>query len=88
MKLFITNKSEFENQFDNPDRFENTYRKPLSSYEIHKKAFSMLSLSMDIHDSIPILLTPPYDYSDGIVVFEFVTKRGDIYYYEYQTTAK
>lgn len=87
MKLFITNKNEFENQFDDSDRFNNTYRKPLTSNQIHKKAFSMLSLSIDVDHSIPMLLTPPCDDGEGIAVLEFKTKKNNIYYYEFLTTA-
>lgn len=87
MKLFITNKSEFEIDFDAPERFQNSQRKPLTSQEIHKKAFAILSKSIDVDYSIPIGITPNYDSGEGIAILVFKTKRDDIYYYEYTGTA-
>jgi len=88
MKLFIINKDEFENQFDNQERFKDSDRGSLNSNQIHRKAYNILSLSIDIHNSIPLMLTPPYEDGDGIVIFDFITKKEDIYYYTFSTTAK
>lgn len=86
MKLFITNKSDFEKVFDEPYRFENTNRNPLTSKQIHQKAFAILSKSIDIDHSIPLIITTSYDYGDGDVILDFINKRDDIYYYEYSGT--
>lgn len=87
MKLFITNKVEFENQFDDENRFNST-RGCFSSREIHKLAFTNLSKSIDINNAIPVLLTSLYDeVGEGMCLFTFETKKGDIYYYNYTGTA-
>lgn len=87
MKLFITNKSEFTNQFDDPSRFQNSFRENLTSSQIHQKAFNELKRSIDIDHSIPLMLFPPYDHGEGVCLFNFVNKNQDIYYYEYTGTA-
>lgn len=87
MKLFITNKSDFENQFDDENRF-NSFRRNFSSSEIHKIAYTKLSKSIDIDHVIPLLLIAEYDeVGEGICLFNFETKKGDIYYYNYTGTA-
>ena len=88
MKLFITNKDDFTEFFDDEDRLTNSQNGDYTSREIHKKAFTELSISIDVKNSIPLVLTPPYsEFGDGIVLLDFQTKKGDIYYYEYSTTA-
>ena len=88
MKLFVTNKDEFTQKFDKlveecPDHRLSYY----NSKQIHKKAFNLLSLSIDIHGVIPLVLLPHYsEFGEGQVIFDFQTKKGDIYYYEYSTT--
>lgn len=78
MKLFFINKKYFEELFDND--FDLTRR-------IHIEAFNELKQSISINNSIPLVLTPSYD-SDGVCLFDFVNKRGDIYFYQFTTTAK
>lgn len=88
MNLFITNKDYFTEFFDNQDRFINSNLRNYTSKEIHKKAFTELSISIDVKHSIPVTLTPSYsENGNGIVVFDFKAKKGDIYYYEFATTA-
>lgn len=87
MKLFITNKKYFTDTFDEPERFVNTNREPLTSSQIHKKAFNELKNSIDSSMSIPLVLTPPYDYGEGCCVFIFKNKKEDVYFYEFNTTA-
>lgn len=83
MKLFITNKEYFEELFTRDDYRDGFY---LTPKQIHQKAFNELKLSLDINNSIPLCLTP--DYKDwGVAIFDFITKKGDIYYYEYATSA-
>ena len=78
MKLFITNKQEFESQFD----FD-----PSLSRKVHIGAFNELRLSIASSNSIPLMLTPNYDH-EGIVLFDFVSKKGDLYFYQFNCTAK
>jgi hypothetical protein len=87
MKLFITNKSEFDKQFDDSSRFQNTFREPLTSSQIHQRAFNKLKESIDIKHSIPLMLLTSYDKGEGVCLFNFVNKNQDIYYYEYTGTA-
>lgn len=81
MKLFITNKKDFDNVFN--DEINNRYK---TSKEIHQEAFNILKKSLDINNSIPLLLMPSYK-DDGVVLFDFVTKKEDVYFYEYNGTA-
>lgn len=81
MKLFITNKKAFEDLFPEDG---NSYYK--NSKQIHKEAFQMLQLSINVHNSIPLCLTPSYK-PDGVVLLDFLNKKGDIYFYEFTTTA-
>lgn len=88
MKLFITNQREFKEQFDSDfDTLYNLSRNVLNSSEIHKRAFSILKKSIDLDHSIPIGITTNYDDGEGIVVFIFVNKKDDVYYYEFSGTA-
>lgn len=77
MKLFITNKQYFESVFENLELTK----------QIHKKAFNELKNSIDLNNSIPLLLTPNYD-DDGICLFDFINKKSDIFFYEFSTAAK
>jgi len=77
MKLFITNKPYFEYTFENTE----------ITKAVHKKAFNELKNSIDVNNSIPLMLTPSYD-DEGICLFYFVTKKEEIYFYEFGTTAK
>jgi hypothetical protein len=81
MKLFITNKNDFESIFDSLD--STTY----STKVIHQDAYNKLFRSINIDNSIPLTLTPSYD-ENGVVILDFQTKKDDIYYYTYNGTAK
>jgi len=73
MKLFITNKVEFEDQF------------PDTSGEIHKKAFNILRESVS-ENNIPIILLA--DYSDlNCALFNFKRILDDVYFYEFTGSA-
>lgn len=88
MKLFITNQKEFKEQFDSDfDTLYNLRRNCLTSSEIHKRAFSILKKSIDIDYCIPIGITTNYDDGEGVVVFIFINKKDDVYYYEFSGTA-
>jgi len=88
MKLFITNKDDFTEKFDELSELKNNHLGYYTSNEIHKKAFTELSISIDVQNSIPLVLTPSYsEFGEGIVLLDFQTKKGDIYYYEFSTTA-
>lgn len=87
MKLFITNKRDFEAQLDCEDRFVNTNRDPLNTNQIHKKAFSQLFKSITEDGNIPVIIFERYDSGEGVCLFNFVNKKDDIYFYEYTGTA-
>jgi hypothetical protein len=73
MKLFITNKDEFDNSdFD--------------SKEIHGRAFNLLRKAIDVDEVIPINLTIHISNSDLLASFIFVTKKDDIFYYLFNGT--
>jgi hypothetical protein len=78
MKLFITNKNNFEHAFN--------YNLELTK-KIHIDAFNELKNSIDINNSIPLLLTPSFD-DLGLCLFDFINKKGDVYFYEFSTTIK
>ena len=70
MKLFITNKLQFENDVNNIEY----------SKSIHKLAFNHLYASL-AKGYIPLLLQP----LPSNVFFDFVKKEHDIYFYEYKS---
>ena len=71
MKLFITNRSEFEEDFEN-------------SKQIHREAYQLLEGAL-AGGNIPTVLFPEYK-RDGNVIFDFVNKNQEVYYYQYSTT--
>jgi hypothetical protein len=77
MKLFITNKKYFESIFCNNQ----------TTKKVHINAFNELKQSIDVSNSIPLMLTPNYD-DEGICLFDFINKKDDIYFYEFINTAK
>jgi hypothetical protein len=86
MRIFITNKKEFEESFDEQERFENTKREPLTSSQIHKNLFKIISNQVTIENSIPLCVLTEYDNGEGMAVFDFITKKGEVLYYQYSTT--
>jgi len=86
MKLFITNKKEFEETFDN-ERLLNSTRNELTSKEIHKNAYDILYSSVNVDQVIPLGIITNYDDGEGVVVFVFNNKKDDVYFYEYSGTA-
>ena len=86
MRIFITNKKEFEEFFDEQERFENTKREPLTSSQIHKNLFKIISNQVTIEDSIPLCVLTEYDNGEGVAIFDFITKKGEVLYYQYSTT--
>lgn len=86
MRIFITNKKEFEEFFDEQERFENTKREPLTSSQIHKNLFKIISNQVTIENSIPLCVLTEYDNGEGVAIFDFITKKGEVLYYQYSTT--
>lgn len=86
MRIFITNKKEFEEYFDEQERFENTKREPLTSSQIHKNLFKKISNQVTIENSIPLCVLTEYDNGEGMAIFDFITKKGEVLYYQYSTT--
>ena len=74
MKLFILNK----------DHFEDVFGKDLSRI-VHQRAYRELYNSLAEYN-IPLVLTPNYK-EEGVAIFDFKSKKGDIYFYEFATTA-
>ena len=87
MKLFITNKREFEKQFDDPSRFENTFFECFTTSKMHKDLFNQLFNQINVENSIPTCLTTPYGNGEGVAIFDFITKKDEVYYYQYSATA-
>jgi ABC-type molybdate transport system substrate-binding protein len=81
MKLFITNKKELDERF--PDNGNNSHQ---TAKQIHQEAYRELYLSVSTNFMIPLCLTPEYK-DGGFVLLDFVNKKGDIYFYEFTTTA-
>lgn len=86
MKIFITNKKHFEDSFDDSSRFENSNREPLTSSQIHKNLFKKISNQITIENSIPLCVLTEYDNGEGMAIFDFITKKGEVLYYQYSTT--
>ena len=86
MRIFIKNKKYFEESFDEQERFENTKRKPLTSSQIHKNLFKIISNQVTIENSIPLCVLTEYDNGEGMAIFDFITKKGEVLYYQYSTT--
>ena len=86
MRIFITNKKEFEESFDEQERFENTKREPLTSSQIHKILFKIISNQVTIENSIPLCVLTEYDNGEGMAIFDFITKKGEVLYYQYSST--
>lgn len=86
MRIFITNKKEFEESFNEQERFENTKREPLTSSQIHKNLFKIISNQVTIENSIPLCVLTEYDNGEGMAIFDFITKKGEVLYYQYSTT--
>lgn len=84
MKLFITNKNYFESNFTRQDYRDGFYKTPK---EIHISAFNNLMESVS-DNNIPIILVGDYkDDGWGMAIFEFKSKKDDIYFYEFLNTA-
>jgi hypothetical protein len=82
MKLFITNKDVFGYKIDgHNEQKENS----LNSYLVHKKAFNELQTFIVSKNAIPIQIAISVDDEMNLVFFEFQNKKGDIYFYEFQT---
>lgn len=81
MKLFITNKKEFEDTFDGIDS------RSYSTKIIHQQAYNTLFRSVNINNSIPLVITSNYD-EEGVAIFDFHNYKDDVYFYNYTGTAK
>ena len=82
MKLFISNKSVFQNTIDGHNELN---LNSLNSYEIHKKAFAELQTYIVSKNAIPLQIAICIDDEMNLVFFEFLNKKNDVYYYEFQT---
>lgn len=78
MKLFITNKKEFENAFDYFDA------QNFSSKEIHKHVYQQLLKYVNTENSIPMIILENIDlegWKDA--EFRFKGIKNEIYFYEF-----
>jgi hypothetical protein len=75
MKLFILNKKEFEDTFENNE----------ITNKVHKRAFKELETQINSESSIPLFLMPYYS-DEGMVLFEFYNKKDDVYFYKFNST--
>ncbi len=78
MKVFITNKERFDSSFIS---FKDGYK---SSGQIHKDLYNQVIRHM-ADGFIPMCVLCDYS-NDGVAVFDFVSKKGDILFYEFATT--
>lgn len=81
MKLFITNRSVFENTIEGHNEFN---KNSLNSHLIHKKAFNELQTYIVSKNSIPLQIAIAVDDNLNIIFFEFQNKKNDVFYYEFQ----
>jgi len=80
MKLFITNKKEFEKVFDYFDA------QNFSSKEIHKLTYNQLLESVITKNSIPIIIFQNIDiegWRDAEFRFKGINNDNDVYFYEF-----
>ena len=78
MKLFITNKEEFTNYFDDPN---NTYY--LDSKTVHRDAFNQLYKAINIDNVIPLLLSVIINDDGDVALLDFHTFQNGVYFYTF-----
>jgi len=85
MKIFITNKAEFEKCFSE----HKDLGRYLTTKQIHQKLFNQIKLDIELNNVIQLSLLVTYkteNYFDGDCIFKFVGKTKDIYFYEFNGT--
>ena len=85
MKVFITNKEEFEELFNYPlddIKYKN-------SRTIHKDLFNKVFSNFETKNLIEVVTLIPYKKydGDGDCIFVFLGKNKDMFFYEFQSTA-
>jgi hypothetical protein len=78
MKLYITNKREFDKEFEQNDFNRNC----LNQKQIHQKAFTLLSKKLTSDFSVPLQILVKFNDVDECV-FNFENKNGRIYNYSF-----
>lgn len=83
MKLFITNKSEFESDFKTE-----SCAILKTTYMLHKELFNIIQQNLIIDNKIDIFTYLPYKKNEyeGDVIFEFLGKNKDIFFFKYNGT--
>jgi hypothetical protein len=83
MKLFITNKDEFEDTFNS----ETNYRLKTTS-EIHKELFNIVQQNFNVENKIDIYTTFSYKKYDaeGEIIFEFIGKNKEMFFFQFNGT--
>ena len=77
MKLFIINKRQFDNHFNDDDRMNSRFE-PLTRDEVFSGAVKQLSMHLAEFDSIPNYLQVVTDTADSVAMFEFSSRKKDI----------
>jgi hypothetical protein len=72
MKIFITNKREFDESISN-------------SNEVHKRLYNKVLQDLSIEKKIDVIPTIPYS-KNADCIFEFVGKNKDVYFYSFTST--
>lgn len=89
MKLFITNKKDFDQNFDKNQCHcnGNCGSGCLTSNQIHVLIYNQLSENINLQNSIPILIMQSITNGESVAMFNFVTKKENVYFYEFIGTA-
>lgn len=74
MKLFIANRGYFQRYLENGN---------FPEHKVHQSAFNELNQNLE-QGFIPLHLSAYFD--DEIFSFNFVTKKNDVYFYEFETS--
>lgn len=74
MKLFITNKDEFEDW-------------NINSKYYHVQAYNFLKKKIEVEQVIPLNIYIDVPNHESIVMFQFVNKKDDVYFFEFLGTA-
>ena len=76
MKLFIINKRQFDDHFNDEQRMNSRFE-PLNRDEVFIEACKQLSMSLAENDAIPNYLQITTDTVDSVAMFEFSSRKKD-----------
>lgn len=81
MKVIITNKKDLQ------DIFPKTTQRSKSHTQIHQDLFNEVRNDYSVNNVIEVCKSILYDH-EGICLFRFVGKNKDLFFYEFECTAK